>query len=194
MTQIAALYVAAGGAYFGLEGVDPWDETRDARLYEGPFPVVAHPPCNVWCQLAHVNQARYGIRVGDDGGCFARALDIVRRFGGVLEHPAFSCAWEHFKILRPVHGCWKRDMFSGEWVTQVAQSAYGHRARKLTWLIYVGTEPPALDWSRPEADAQVSYGKKAGGGYWREPLTKKQAKASPPAFRDLLISMARGSR
>jgi hypothetical protein len=27
---IAALYVTKGGVYFGLEGVDPWDEERDA--------------------------------------------------------------------------------------------------------------------------------------------------------------------
>ena len=33
--MIAALYVATGGCYFGLDGVDPWDEARDARLYAG---------------------------------------------------------------------------------------------------------------------------------------------------------------
>ena len=43
--MIAALYVETGGAYFGLEGVDPWDE---ARRYAGPHPVVAHPPCQRW--------------------------------------------------------------------------------------------------------------------------------------------------
>lgn len=50
--MIAALFVATGGCYFGLEGVDPWDEQRDARLYRGPWPVVAHPPCSRWCRLA----------------------------------------------------------------------------------------------------------------------------------------------
>ena len=29
---VAALYVQAGGCYFELDGVDPWDEARDARL------------------------------------------------------------------------------------------------------------------------------------------------------------------
>ena len=43
--MIAALFVHKGGAYFGLPDVDPWDEARDARLYPGPHPVVAHPPC-----------------------------------------------------------------------------------------------------------------------------------------------------
>ena len=63
---VAALYVETGGAYFGLAGVDPWDQPRDARKYAGPWPVVAHPPCDRWCQMAPVNQARYGHKVGDD--------------------------------------------------------------------------------------------------------------------------------
>ena len=46
--MIAALYVQTGGAYYGLPDVDPWDEARDARLYAGPHPVVAHPPCGQW--------------------------------------------------------------------------------------------------------------------------------------------------
>ena len=79
--KIAALYVETGGCYFGLPDVDPWDEARDARLYAGPHPVVAHPPCGRWCQMAPVNQARYGQRIGDDGGCFQAALDAVRTLG-----------------------------------------------------------------------------------------------------------------
>ncbi len=48
MTPIAALYVQAGGSYYGIDGVDPWDEGRDARTYAGPHPVVSHPPCQRW--------------------------------------------------------------------------------------------------------------------------------------------------
>lgn len=71
-TTIAALFVETRGCYADLEGVDPWPIERDARLYAGPHPVVAHPPCARWCQMAPVNQARYGQRIGDDGGCFDR--------------------------------------------------------------------------------------------------------------------------
>ena len=39
---LAALYVEADGAYFGIDNVDPWDEARDVRKYSGPNPVVAH--------------------------------------------------------------------------------------------------------------------------------------------------------
>ena len=90
---VAALYVETGGVYFGLPDVDPWDEARDARLYAGPWPVVAHPPCQRWCQLASVNEKRWGARIGEDHGCFAAALHAVRTFGGVLEHPAHTLAW-----------------------------------------------------------------------------------------------------
>lgn len=46
--MIAALYVEKNGVYYGLPDVDPWDKERDARLYAGPWPVVAHPPCSTW--------------------------------------------------------------------------------------------------------------------------------------------------
>jgi len=99
--MVAALFVETNGIYFGLPNVDPWDVRRDARQYAGTHPVVAHPPCDRWCQMAPVNQARYGHRVGDDGGTFSAALAAVRRWGGVLEHPAVSLAWAAFDLPRP---------------------------------------------------------------------------------------------
>ena len=193
--MIAVLYAYADGPYAGIDGVDVWCERRDARRYSGPHPVVAHPPCSRWCQLAHVNQARYGHRVGDDGGCFAHALASVRSFGGVLEHPAASYAWPAFGLLRPRSGGgWTRDLVTGDWVCEVAQVAYGHAARKLTWLLYQGDAPPTeLDWSRPPARAQVSWC--ANHGHSDLPrIGKRKASETPAQFRDVLISMARGSR
>ena len=46
--DVAALFVETDGTYFGVPGVQPWDEPRDARTYAGPLPVVAHPPCQRW--------------------------------------------------------------------------------------------------------------------------------------------------
>ncbi len=88
--MIAALFVETNGVYFGLPNVDPWDEKRDARLYAGPHPVVAHPPCQLWTNMAAVNWKRYGrdrpawYPGGDDGGCFEFALDTIKRVGGVI--------------------------------------------------------------------------------------------------------------
>jgi hypothetical protein len=51
LPHVAALYVQTGGSYCGLEGVDVWDEGRDARNYCGPHSVIAHPPCQRWGKL-----------------------------------------------------------------------------------------------------------------------------------------------
>lgn len=188
MTEIAALFVETGGAYFGLPGVDPWDEPRDARKYAGPHPVVAHPPCQLWVNFAALNFRRYGgehNRPGNDGGCFASALASVRRWGGVLEHPAFSNAWPTHGLPRPVGIGWSA-VLGGGWVCEVWQSAYGHRARKRTWLFADGVAPPDLDWSRPAGTAQIGWFDRL-----KPTLSKKEASATPTEFRDLLLGIAR---
>jgi hypothetical protein len=191
--MIAALFVQTGGAYSGLPSVDLWDEARDARKYRGPHPVVAHPPCGRWCQpLAWINQTRYGHKVGEDGGCFAKALESVLFFGGVLEHPANSYAWTKFGLLKPKRHRWLRIQES-YWVTEVSQSAYGHKARKNTWLLYNGINaPPALDWNDPKGTHLTSWLQDTSRIAPR--ITKKEADKTPPAFRDLLISLANISK
>jgi hypothetical protein len=108
--RVAALYVDPAGVYAGLEDVELWDEQRDARLYAGPWPVVAHPPCAAWSAYSAPRAVIYGLPEGEDGGCFEAALAAVRRFGGVLEHPARSKAWKAFGLPRPAaRGGWFAD-------------------------------------------------------------------------------------
>jgi hypothetical protein len=190
--MVAALFVEKDGAYFGLPDVDPWDEARDARLYPGPHPVVAHPPCQLWVNFAALNFKRYGgehNRPGNDGGCFASALASVRRWGGVLEHPAGSNAWAAHGLLRPSEGSgWMRNPWSGEWTCEVWQSAYGHPARKRTWLCYVGPEPFPLITKRPAGTHQVGWFDRI-----KPTLSKTKASATPTELRDVLLALARGS-
>lgn len=197
--MVAALYVETGGVYFGLPNVDPWDEQRDARLYGGPHPVIAHPPCNKWGPLAYINQSRLpGYRIGDDGGCFAAALLAVKKWGGVLEHPALSIAWENFGLARPlrVGGGWTA---AGDdaWVCEVSQGAYGHRATKLTWLYVVGPRPEPLNWRVKKSDAIISgfTHQKPGEHVACEHRRVRPVEASrtPIAFRDVLLHLARPS-
>jgi hypothetical protein len=201
MDMIAALYVQTGGAYYDLPGVDPWDEARDARAYAGPHPVVAHPPCCRWSSMAAPNYARYGhehLRPGNDGGCFAAALDVIRVYGGVLEHPAFSRAWPAFGLTRPygVGWCYQPDTSfrsgrGGYHVCEVWQSAYGHRARKRTWLLYAGARAPAeLRWERGAGTHQIGYPDKRGKARNKPTLSRREASATPVGFRDALISLA----
>ena len=189
-TTVAALFVDPRGTYAGLPDVELWDEARDARQYRGPHPVVAHPPCSRWCQLAFVIHKRYGHAVGDDGGCFAAALAAVRTFGGVLEHPARSYAWPAFHLPRPRGPVWRRGLQDPGWVCEVSQGAYGHRARKLTWLYAVGAVPPSLDWRTPAPTAQVSFCANHGNSSLPR-IQGRAAAATPVAFRDVLLALAR---
>ncbi len=202
--MIAAIFVETNGAYFNLPGVDPWDRERDARSYAGPFPVVAHPPCERWGNFWFGGlRVKVKKKLGDDGGCFAAALDATRKYGGVLEHPAQSRAWAHFGITRPPkRGGWIRADEVGGWTCAVYQGAYGHAAYKPTWLYYVGPKPPDLRWGKPAGEfrpiSQARHFRSkverldaiAKGWVYVPRLSFTERKATPPIFRDLLILLA----
>lgn len=210
MSRVAALYVQTDGAYFGLPDVDPWDESRDARLYDGPFPVVAHPPCARWSRLAGFTEARFGLRRRDDGGCFAAALASVRKWGGVLEHPAYSDAWNAFDLPKPQHrGGWTRDLFDDGASCYVEQGRYGLPVKKATWLYAIHCELPELRWGyTPDGEGDVPNGPHGGLDTWRDSWQPKDGakpirgyfkthrhdgmrSRTPEAFRDELLAMAR---
>lgn len=208
MITVAALFVQTNGCYFGLEDVDPWDEKRDARLYAGPHPVVAHPPCPRWGkfwagQPLHIKRTGERKVKGDDGGCFEAALAAVSKFGGVLEHPEGSHAWPSFGLAKPPReGGWVQADDFGGWTCCVEQGRYGHYARKPTWLYAKARNLPSLDWgkSEPRLDPAVvarmglkrakrlgEVGAKGGG-------TNSTPRIHTPApFRDMLLSIARQS-
>lgn len=192
MQTVSALFVEKNGPYFGLPGVDPWDAARDARKYEGPFPVVAHPPCSRWCQLAGVVEKRYGYKRGEDDGCFESALASVRRWGGVLEHPAYSLAWPRFDLPTPPRAGWLRAL-DGGFVAQVEQGHYGHLARKATWLYAFGVyDLPVLKWGPSEGKALVSWMNNHGTQHDKRPrVGKRDASKTPNEFREILLRIAR---
>lgn len=197
--MIAALFVAKGGCYFGLPDVDPWDEARDARLYNGPWPVVAHPPCARWGRYADGGPSARVKRIkGDDGGCFESALSSVRRWGGVLEHPAASSAWKRYMLLAPPRaGGWVSADWHGGWTCWVDQGHYGHRGQKGTWLYAVGVELPTLTWGQSarrialvEGETREQRRRRIRTGTVQN-LSKRARAATPLPFRDLLLNMAR---
>lgn len=188
--MIAALFVQKGGVYYGLEDVDPWDEERDARLYRGPNPVVAHPPCERWSRLAAVVEAKGGARRFEDGGCFAHALWVVRKFGGVLEHPKASFAWARYGLADPPTRGWARTI-DGGWVCEVEQGHYGHKAQKATWLYAYGVHYlPLFVWG-PSETAYVVGKTKGAGRDLRPEMPKRERHLTPVPFRDELLDMAR---
>ncbi len=193
---VAALFVDPEGVYAGLEGVEVWDEARDARLYDGPWPVVAHPPCSRWCRLAGLVEARWGHKRGEDGGCFESALAAVRTYGGVLEHPAYSDAWPAFGLPRPLRGGgWAGSFFDPGHACHVEQGRYGHPAKKATWLYAVGVDLPALRFGSNidvRSSAPVSWcGNHTSAFETRPRVGKAAASQTPLEFRDVLLGMAR---
>ncbi len=199
--MIAALYVEKNGCYYDLPGIDPWDEDRDARLYPGPYPVIAHPPCQRWGRFWHGSTRRpHQFCQGDDGGCFATALHAVRIYGGILEHPKDSHAWRWFGLTRPrKDGGWIPADEVGGWTCCVYQGHYEHISGKPTWLYAHSVELPELIWGQteqrlhPVALEKHGYEKARRIGMMAMIGGKDKTKirnATPIKFRDLLIDIA----
>lgn len=197
--MIAALFVDEHGVYSGLDGVDVWGLSRDARLYAGPHAVICHPPCQRWGRYwSGGPSARERRILGDDDACFTAAIRAVRTWGGVLEHPEASHAWFTYGLATPPKsGGWRiADRYG--YTCCVEQGHYGHPARKATWLYAVRTALPALKWgpsngrrldegfhSKAERDAARAAGRKP-----IPRLSKDENIATPIAFRDALIWIA----
>lgn len=204
--MIAALYVETDGAYFGLSGVDGWDEARDARTAWGPHAAVAHPPCQRWGRFWHGSTRKpHQFELGADGGCFFHAHDYVRKWGGIIEHPMDSHAWKAFGIITPPRSGGWVPSGDGGWTCCVYQGHYGHPAGKGTWLVVYGVHRsrlPELRWGKteqrihPRALELYGYEKARRVGIIAmmggKDKTKKRNATSPP-FRDELIAIARST-
>jgi hypothetical protein len=201
--MIAALFVDPTGTYAEVDEIDIWGEARDARLYRGPHRVIAHPPCQRWGKFWHGSTAKpHQFNLGEDGGCFAAALTAVRNYSGVLEHPAHSKAWRYFGLSTPpIEGGWvPADSFGGM-TCHVEQGHYGHISRKATWLYAVGLGLlKDLRWGKseqrlhPVALERYGYEKARRIGMMAMVGGKDKTKirnATPPEFRDVLVSMCR---
>lgn len=201
--MIAALYVIKDGPYFGIPGIDPWDKSRDARRYTGPYPVIAHPPCERWGRYwSGGPSCKVRRTLGDDDGCFAAALDAVRSFGGVLEHPEASHAFKRFGLPIPdFSGGWTEADPCGGASCCVAQGHFGHAAQKMTWLYVVRAELPDLPWGRAPGRQRMDLGYHSAEERRRRPrtetckrLSERDRATTPPPFRDALIRIAESVR
>jgi hypothetical protein len=132
MQQVAVLFARSDSVYKGLPGCDVWDIERDARNWQGGMPVIAHPPCRAWGRMRQFAKPRE-----DEKALSLLAVEHVREFGGVLEHPAESSLWLAARLPRP--GEFPDE--HGGWTLEVEQFHFGHRAEKATWLYIVGVGP-----------------------------------------------------
>lgn len=194
--KIAALFVEVGGPYWLRAGkdIDFWGIDRDARLYRGPWPVIAHPPCERWGKYwfgSPIGTTRY--KLGDDDGCFASALASVRRRGGVLEHPFSSHAWKTFDLPKPSRsGGWVEGS-RFEWSCCVDQGHYGHVIQKPTWLFARSISKPVdLIWGRAACTLDDPRTRTKCGQLAL--LGRRERRLTPEPFAKVLIEIALNSR
>ncbi|KAB0605462.1 hypothetical protein F7R19_01360 [Cupriavidus pauculus] len=164
-----------------MPGCDVWDFERNALNWPGGTPVIAHPPCRGWGRMRQFAQPREG-----EKELALWAVDQVRSFGGVLEHPERSTLWGAAGL--PDVG--KRDAFGG-WTLGIHQHEFGHRAEKATFLYIVGCEPANLP-DMPLRLDEPTHCIRPTRSYPRKPsVTKAEREHTPPALAAWLCEVAR---
>ena len=190
---VAVLFARQDSIYKKISGCDVYDIDRDARSWDGGAPVVAHPPCRSWGRLRMVAKPREGER---DLAVFAVAA--VRRWGGVLEHPATSTLWAHQGLPLPGAG---RDSWGG-FTIPILQHWFGHRAEKATWLYVCGIEPqdvPAMHFVLGGSTHVIAQNRtlrdgsrmKKGHPKWRPEVSKAEREHTPEKLAHWLVELAR---
>jgi hypothetical protein len=182
--------------YPHIEGLDVYDINRDARTWPGGCPVVAHPPCRAWGAYSY--SAKNAKWRPDEPGLAVWAVDQVRRWGGVLEHPRGSRLWKNLGLPGPLDGI---DKYGGL-TLQVNQSWWGHRASKSTWLYICGLASclpnlPPRPYPEPTHLIQCANRRKDGTRVkkgdpdWMPSLPKKERELTPPLFAEWLVELAK---
>ncbi|EKD46906.1 MAG: hypothetical protein ACD_67C00023G0003 [uncultured bacterium] len=182
--DVAVLYCTPSSVYKKLAS-DCYDEYRDARMYRGYLPVVAHPPCRSWARLRHLAKPLPWERE-----LALHAVSQVRRCGGVLEHPASSLLWDNIPEfgsyqLPPVGA--SADEFGGVTLS-VYQSDFGHPAPKHTWLYVVGVRPGEL--CKVRRPGELCKVRRAGELCKVSNQPSARRMDTPEPFAKLLLSLA----
>lgn len=182
---VSVLCTMPGSIYHNLPGTDCYDKIRDARTFSGQTPVIAHPPCRLFSRMRG-----FANRYPGEMNLAALCLWNVRTCGGVLEHPAQSVLWDMCRMPKPGQGV---DIYGG-FSIQIDQNAYGHPARKRTWLYIAGHTPRSIPAPllSPVLPSAVISG--TGKRVFLPEVPKALRSHTPLAFAEFLLSIARSSQ
>jgi hypothetical protein len=189
-SPVAVLFARADSIYKSIGNLDVFDAERDARNYQGPHPIIAHPPCRGWGCLRMMSKV-----TPEEKALGSRAVEQVRKWGGVLEHPRGSTFWKAAGLPRSGAG----PDFHGGFTLMIEQWWWGHRAQKATWLYICGctrAEVPAMPLKFGTAPNVVTniHGLRSGMPGYRKEITEREREATPPAFAAWLVDLARVCR
>lgn len=186
MKTVAILFARQDSIYKTMDGCDVWDIDRDARKWQGGGPGVYHPPCRAWGMLRMMAKPR-----PDEKELALWSVEMVRKWGGVIEHPAGSTLWPVANLPRIS----ERDAWGG-FTIAVPQFWFGHLADKATKLYICGCNPsdvPDVPMKLGEAPRTMSstYKHLVAAGIQRPELLKKDREKTPPLFAEWLVELAR---
>ena len=182
--MIAVLFARADSNYKAIPGCDVWDIERNALCWPGGVPVVAHPPCRSWASLRHCAKPREG-----EKELAVWAVEQVRKFGGVIEHPVRSLLWPALNLpngkIIDEHECF---------TLVIDQNWFGHRARKRTKLYICGCKKkdiPSFPIALGEATHTVGLWSGRDRARCRPSISKAEFEHTPPALAQWLVDLAR---
>lgn len=187
---VAALYCLPDSRciYRFLEGVEVWDEKRDARKFRDPMPVVAHPPCRTWGGMRQFSKG-----TDEEHALGFHAVALVHINGGVLEHPRGSKLFERLGLPKP------GEQGTYGFTIEVDQYDFGHPCRKRTWLYIVGVRRenlppmPGPREGKPEYVIAPSANQRRAGLGRGHYLPKSKRSVTPVALAEWLVAVARAS-
>lgn len=188
---VAALFVRGDSIYKTLPAVDAWDIERDALKWPGGCTVVAHPPCRGWGRLRWAAKPRDG-----EKELAIRAVEMVRCWGGVVEHPAHSSLWGAAGLPAKGRAGVVVDRFGG-FTLEVEQVRWGHSCEKKTWLYVCGVplgDVPEVPPAREPTKVVTSSLYRRGEPRWKPHCDKAEREKTPPAFAEWLVELARRCR
>jgi hypothetical protein len=178
MKRVAALFVHENSVYDEIRGVSAYPKSVGAESYRGPWPVVAHPPCRLFCKLR-----RFSTAPESEKHLAAFAVWSVRRWGGVLEHPYGSKLFDSHGL--PGRG--ERDAWGGFRV-ELLQQWFGSPMKKSTWLYVVGVDPREVVVPLRLGVPLAVCGRRWSGA--RVTLSARRRSETPAAFAEWLVSLA----
>lgn len=132
--NVPVLFVHNRSNYKKLPGFDCYDLERNALNFKGDDPVICHPPCRLFSRLRAFSNADI-----KEKQLAYFALDLVRKNGGILEHPASSLLWKEKEL--PLGNV--VDEYGG-FTLCIDQVWFGLTVRKRTYLYIVGIQPRDL--------------------------------------------------
>lgn len=179
MVKVSALFVRKDSIYKKM-GVDSWDIERDAKKWTGGNPIIAHPPCRAWGKLKGLAKPIEG-----EKELATWSIHMVRKFGGVLEHPRHSGLWKEMKL--PVGT--QIDEFGGFSIS-IDQFWFGHKAKKETLLYICGIEKDKLPIIPLRFD-RIEYVVTTSSKYSnKKEISSKEREATPELLAKWLLSLA----